>query len=179
MNKRIYNILSEIMSIFARIAMYCGAAAETELSMSHFDAALRYIERAIRLEREDGRQMKLRVRLAQKAAILLGMKQHREALAIFDTIIPFFRKEGNRQSLAILLNKVGHTLLSMSRASGCADKEKRRLERQAVPYLREAVSLCHEMGNPYNEMHARDKDFLTRTGLHVRAAVTVSGNFFH
>lgn len=26
----------------------------------------------------------------------------------------------------------------------------------AVPYLREAVNLCHEMGNPYNEMHARD-----------------------
>lgn len=25
-----------------------------------------------------------------------------------------------------------------------------------MPYLREAVSLCHEMGNPYNEMHARD-----------------------
>lgn len=69
------------MSIFARIAMYCGAAAETELSMSHFDAALRYIERAIRLEREDGRQMKLRVRLAQKAAILLGMKQHRPPAA--------------------------------------------------------------------------------------------------
>ena len=148
--------LAEEINHRARIAMYCGAAAETELSMNHFDAALRYIERAIQLEREDGRQMKLRVRLAQKAAILLGMKQHREALAIFDTIIPFFRKEGNRQSLAISLNKVGHTLLSMSRASGCADKEKRRLERQAVPYLREAVSLCHEMGNPYNEMHARD-----------------------
>ena len=127
-----------------------------QLSMNHFDAALRYIERAIQLEREDGRQMKLRVRLAQKAAILLGMKQHREALAIFDTIIPFFRHEGNRQSLAISLNKVGHTLLSMSRDPGCGDAEKHRLERQAVPYLREAVSLCHEMGNPYNEMHARD-----------------------
>lgn len=100
--------------------------------------------------------MKLRVRLAQKAAILLGMKQHQEALAIFDSIIPYFRHEGNRQSLAISLNKVGHTLLSMSREQGCADAEKRRLERQAVPYLREAVSLCHEMGNPYNEMHARD-----------------------
>ena len=93
--------LAEEINHRARIAMYCGAAAETELSMSHFDAARRYIERAIQLEREDGRQMKLRVRLAQKAAILLGMKQHREALAIFDTIIPFFRKEGNRQSLAI------------------------------------------------------------------------------
>lgn len=148
--------LAEEINHRARIAMYCGAAAETELSMSHFDAALRYIERAIRLEREDGRQMKLRVRLAQKAAILLGMKQHREALAIFDSIIPYFRHEGNRQSLAISLNKVGHTLLSMSREQGCADAEKRRLERQAVPYLREAVSLCHEMGNPYNEMHARD-----------------------
>ncbi|MEE3383521.1 MAG: helix-turn-helix transcriptional regulator [Prevotella sp.] len=148
--------LAEEINHRARIAMYCGAAAETELSMSHFDAALRYIDQAIRLEREDGRQMKLRVRLAQKAAILLGMKQHQEALAIFDSIIPYFRHEGNRQSLAISLNKVGHTLLSMSREQGCADAEKRRLERQAVPYLREAVSLCHEMGNPYNEMHARD-----------------------
>jgi AraC-like DNA-binding protein len=148
--------LAEEINHRARIAMYCGAAAETELSMSHFDAARRYIERAIQLEREDGRQMKLRVRLARKAAILLGMKQHREALAIFDTIIPFFRKEGNRQSLAISLNKVGHTLLSMSRNPGCGDAEKHRLERRAVPYLREAVSLCHEMGNPYNEMHARD-----------------------
>ena len=148
--------LAEEINHRARIAMYCGAAAETELSMSHFDAARRYIERAIQLEREDGRQMKLRVRLAQKAAILLGMKQHREALVIFDTIIPFFRKEGNRQSLAISLNKVGHTLLSMSRDPEYGDAEKHRLERRAVPYLREAVSLCHEMGNPYNEMHARD-----------------------
>ena len=148
--------LAEEINHRARIAMYCGAAAETEFSMNHFDAAQRYIERAIRLEREDGRQMKLRVRLSQKAAILLGMKQYKEALAIFDTIIPYFRQEGNRQSLAISLNKVGHTLLSMSREEGCADAEKRRLERQAVPYLREAVSICHEMGNPYNEMHARD-----------------------
>ena len=148
--------LAEEINHRARIAMYCGAAAETEFTMNHFDAAQRYIERAIQLEREDGRQMKLRVRLSQKAAILLGMKQYQEALAIFDTIIPYFRREGNRQSLAISLNKVGHTLLSMSREDGCADAEKRRLERQAVPYLREAVSLCHEMGNPYNEMHARD-----------------------
>ena len=148
--------LAEEINHRARIAMYCGAAAETEFTMNHFDAAQRYIERAIQLEREDGRQMKLRVRLSQKASILLGMKQHQEALAIFDTIIPYFRREGNRQSLAISLNKVGHTLLSMSREEGCADAEKRRLERQAVPYLREAVSLCHEMGNPYNEMHARD-----------------------
>ena len=148
--------LAEEINHRARIAMYCGAVAETEFTMNHFDAAQRYIERAIRLEREDGRQMKLRVRLAQKAAILLGMKQHQEALAIFDTIIPYFRREGNRQSLAISLNKVGHTLLSMSREDGCADAEKHRLERQAVPYLREAVGLCHEMGNPYNEMHARD-----------------------
>lgn len=148
--------LAEEINHRARIAMYCGAAAETEFTMNHFDAAQRYIERAIRLEREDGRQMKLRVRLSQKAAILLGMKQYQEALAIFDTIIPYFRREGNRQSLAISLNKVGHTLLSMSREDGCADAAKHALERQAVPYLREAVSLCHEMGNPYNEMHARD-----------------------
>ena len=148
--------LAEEINHRGRIAMYCGAAAETEFTMNHFDAAQRYIERAIQLEREDGRQMKLRVRLSQKAAILLGMKQHKEALAIFDTIIPYFRREGNRQSLAISLNKVGHTLLSMSREEGCADAEKHRLERQAVPYLREAVALCHEMGNPYNEMHARD-----------------------
>ena len=148
--------LAEEINHRGRIAMYCGAAAETEFTMNHFDAALRYIDRAIQLEREDGREMKLRVRLSQKAAILLGMKQHQEALAIFDTIIPYFRREGNRQSLAISLNKVGYTLLSMSSEDGCGDDEKHRLERQAVPYFREAISICHEMGNPYNEMHARD-----------------------
>ena len=149
-------MISSSLNTIGAIYVDGGAAAETEFTMNHFDAAQRYIERAIRLEREDGRQMKLRVRLSQKAAILLGMKQYQEALAIFDTIIPYFRREGNRQSLAISLNKVGHTLLSMSREEGCDDAEKQRLERQAVPYLREAVSLCHEMGNPYNEMHARD-----------------------
>ena len=148
--------LAEEINHRGRIAMYCGAAAETEFTMNHFDPALRYIDRAIRLEREDGREMKLRVRLSQKAAILLGMKQHKEALAIFDTIIPYFRSEGNRQSLAISLNKVGYTLLSMSSEEGCDDDEKHRLEQQAIPYFREAVDLCHEMGNPYNEMHARD-----------------------
>ena len=63
--------LAEEINHRARIAMYCGAAAETEFTMNHFDAAQRYIERAIQLEREDGRQMKLRVRLSQKASILL------------------------------------------------------------------------------------------------------------
>ena len=78
--------LAEEINHRARIAMYCGAAAETEFTMNHFDAAQRYIERAIQLEREDGR-----------------------------------------------LNKVGHTLLSMSREDGCGETEKHRLERQPCP----------------------------------------------
>lgn len=148
--------LAEEINHRARIAIYCGAAAETELSMNHFDAANKYIDRAIELEREDGRDLKLRVRLAQKAAILIGMKKKQQALEIFDSIIPFFRNAGNRQSLAISLNKAGHILLDMSKAKDVNENIRKQQVQKAVAYFREGASLCREMGNPYNELQARN-----------------------
>ena len=126
-----------------RIAITCGSLAEAELSISHFDEALSYANRAIELERKEGREAKLRVRLAQKATILIGMGKRKEAVETFDSIIPFFRSTGNRQSLAISLNKAGNALLDMEQ------------EQRAAAYFREAAQLCRDMGNPYNEMQAR------------------------
>lgn len=138
-----------------RIALTCGTLAETEFSLNHFDEAICYIDRAIQLERNDGREDKLRVRLSQKATILVGMGKQREAVETFDSIIPYFRTTGNRQSLAISLNKAGNALLGMSNSDGIDNEMRRKQERQAVEYFREAAQLCHVMGNPFNELQAR------------------------
>ena len=137
-----------------RIALTCGSLAETEFSLNHFDEAIRYIDRAIQLERRDDRGDKLRIRLSQKATILVGMGKQREAVETFDSIIPYFRSTGNRQSLAISLNKAGNALLYMSNSDGVRNDLRRKQERQAVEYFREAAQLCRDMGNPFNELQA-------------------------
>ncbi len=116
---------------------------------------MNYIDRAIELERKEGREAKLRIRLAQKATILAGIGKRKEAVETFDSIIPYFRKTGNYQSLAISLNKAGQTLLDMSNAQGISTKEKENQERRATEYFRESAKLCRNMDNPYNEMQAR------------------------
>lgn len=126
-----------------RISHICGSLAETELSLNHFDEVNGYIDRAIALDRKDGREAKLHIRLAQKATILIAMDKKLEAVEIFDSIIPYFRTTGNRQSLAISLNKAGNILLNMNK------------EQRATTYFRESAQICREMGNPYNEMQAR------------------------
>ena len=133
-----------------RIALTCGSLSEAEFALHHYEEAISYIDRAIQLEREEGRDAKLHVRLAQKATILAGIAKRQEAMAIFDSIIPYFRATGNRQSLAISLNKAGRTLLEMNEKA-----QKAPIQRRAVDFFREAARLCHEMGNPYNEMQAR------------------------
>lgn len=127
----------------ARIALTCGSLSEAEFSLNHFDKALSYADRAISLEREEGRDAKLRVRLAQKATILIGMGRKQQGIEIFDSIIPYFRATGNRQSLAISLNKAGQALL------------EQKQEQRAASYFRESAQLCKTMDNPYNEMQAR------------------------
>ena len=131
-----------------RIALTCGSLSETEFALNHYEEAINYIDRAIQLEREEGREAKLRIRLAQKATILAGSGKRQEAVEIFDSIIPYFRTTGNHQSLAISLNKAGQALLEM----GNTNEAK---QQQAAAYFRESARLCREMDNPYNEMQAR------------------------
>ena len=133
-----------------RIALTCGSLSETEFALNHYEEAISYIDRAIQLEREEGREAKLRIRLAQKATILAGSGKRQEAVVIFDSIIPYFRTTGNHQSLAISLNKAGQALLDMN-----SKNKREEIQRRAVDYFRESVSLCREMDNPYNEMQAR------------------------
>lgn len=83
------------------------------------------------------------VRLAQKASVLLGLHDYRQAEQVLGRVIPFFRKVGDRQSLAISQNKMGMALLSQHR------------EAEAVSYYREAAESFSQMGDIYNEVHAR------------------------
>ena len=127
----------------ARIARTCGTVSETEFSLGHFDEALKYADRAVALERQQKREPYLNVRLAQKATILVGMGNNEEAIAIFDTIIPYFRATGNLQSLAISLNQNGTALMAIGK------------KRPAIDNFREAADLCNKMSNPLNELQAR------------------------
>ena len=127
----------------ARIARTCGTLSETEFSLGHFDEALKYADRAVALERQQKREPYLNVRLAQKATILVGMGNNEEAIAIFDTIIPYFRATGNLQSLAISLNQNGTAQMALGN------------KRLAINNFREAADLCNKMSNPLNELQAR------------------------
>lgn len=121
-------------------AVIADALSETEFALNHYEEAINYVDRAIQLEREEGREAKLRIRLAQKATILAGSGKRQEAVEIFDSIIPYFRTTGNHQSLAISLNKAGQALLEI----GNTNEAK---QRQAAAYFRESARLCREMGS--------------------------------
>ena len=127
----------------ARIARTCGTLSETEFSLGHFDEAIKYVDRAIALDRQQNREMHTNIHLAQKATILTEMGSSKEAVEIFDTIIPYFRKTGNVQSLAISLTNNGTALMALG---------KKRL---AVDNFRESADLCNKMNNPFNELQAR------------------------
>ena len=140
-------------------AMLLYEASGQYYDNQNYDSAVIMGERALPLLRQKGMKDEeadeLSIRLAQKATILVGMGRRQEAVETFDSIIPYFRTTGNRQSLAISLNKAGNALLGMSKEDGKGGKTKERLERRAVGYFREAAQLCSDMGNPFNEMQAR------------------------
>ena len=90
------------------------------------------------------RPHKAMVRLSQKAAAQIGLKQYAEANEVLLQAIDFFRTQGGqRQSLGICLNKRGEALLGLQRTD------------EAKACYREAASLFQEIGDKNNEMHAR------------------------
>ena len=126
-----------------RQAVLLGMASEVYHAMGNDAEALRYIDKACKVEEEQGTEERLMVRLAQKASVLVGMHHYQEAEQVLARIIPFFRQHDNKQSLGIACNKMGMTLLSQER------------ETEAVPYYREAARVFVSLGDMRNEMHAR------------------------
>jgi len=127
----------------ARLAVLLGKASEAYHAMGNDTVALQYADRAYAIDNEDGREEKVAIRQAQRAAALVGLQRYDEAQRVLKQIIPFFRKEDNRQSLGTACNKMGQSLLAQQRLD------------EAVPYYREAAAIFAALGDPYNEIQAR------------------------
>lgn len=126
-----------------RRAVLHAMASEVYHALGNDQQALMHIDQAYALDKANGHQDRALVRQAQKASVLLGLHKYKEAEGLLREVVPFFRKAGDQQSLGIALNKLGMALLSQKR------------EAEAVPFYREAAAIFTQLGDPYNEVHAR------------------------
>lgn len=127
----------------ARMAVLQAMASEVYHTLGDDQKALPYIEKAYEIDKQAGNEPRAMVRLAQKASVLIGLHNYQEAEKTLKEVIPFLRKTEDRQSLGIACNKMGMALLSQQR------------EAEAVPYYQEAADIFMQLGDPYNEVHAR------------------------
>ncbi len=126
-----------------RMAVLLAMASEVFHAQGDDKQALPYIEQAYDIDKQQGNEPRAMVRLAQKASVLIGLHDYKAAEETLATVIPFLRQTPDRQSLGIALNKMGMALLSQQR------------ELEAIPYYREAAAIFFQLGDPYNEVHAR------------------------
>lgn len=126
-----------------RMATLQGMASDIYHAKGEDNTALSYIEKAYQLDKQDGREGKAAMRLAQKASVLLGLHQYADAEGVLSQAIPQFKENGDIQSLAIASNKMGMALL-------CQGKKE-----DAAKYYASAAQFCQQLHDPYNEIHAR------------------------
>lgn len=127
----------------SRMAVLQAMASEVYHAQGDDQKALPFIEKAYEIDKQSGNEGRAMVRLAQKASVLIGLHNYQEAETTLKEVIPFLRQTPDRQSLGIALNKLGMALLSQKR------------EQEAVPYYQEAADIFQQLGDPYNEVHAR------------------------
>ncbi len=126
-----------------RKAVLLGMASEVYHAMGNDQRALEYADAAYNIEEKLGREDHAKVRMAQKASVLIGLHRYREAQQLLQQVIPAFREKGNLQSLGISCNKMGMALLSLERPA------------EALPYFREAAQIFRQLHDTYNELHAQ------------------------
>ncbi|MBR1447945.1 MAG: tetratricopeptide repeat protein [Prevotella sp.] len=126
-----------------RMAILQAMASEVYHALGNDQKALPYIERAYEIDKSLGNEPRAMVRLAQKASVLIGLHDYAQAEQVLREVIPFLRQTPDRQSLGIACNKMGMALLSQQR------------EGEAIAYYQEAADIFTNLGDPYNEVHAR------------------------
>lgn len=127
-----------------RLAVVQGMASEVYHALGQDTLAVDFAEEAYQTELRLQRPHKAMIRLSQKATALAGMKRYPEARDALLQAIAFFRQhEGLRQSLGISLNKLGLAYIGLNQTDS------------AVGSFREAAVIFQELGDHYNEMHAR------------------------
>lgn len=127
----------------ARLAVIEGMASDIYHAMGHDSVALPHVEKACEIESKiPDNQVRMNMRLTQKATVLLGLHQYAEAESIMRKVVDDSRTNGDAHTLAVALNKLGMALLCQQR------------EEEAIPCYREAAERLSKMGDLYNEIHA-------------------------
>ena len=126
-----------------RKAVLNGMASEVYHHMGLEEQSLDYATRAYEMERELGRNDKMAVRQAQRAASLIALKRYAEAEKALGEAIPGLRESGNRHSLGIACNQMG--LL----------KHQQQNDSAAVRYYNEALEIFIDQKDLYNESFSR------------------------
>ena len=126
-----------------RMAILQAMASEVYHAQGNDEKALTYIEKAYEIDKAQGNEPRAMVRLAQKASVLIGLHDYKQAEQVLKEVIPFLRKTDDRHSLGIACNKMGMAQYNLKH------------ETEAISYYREAADIFMALGDPYNEVHAR------------------------
>lgn len=122
-----------------RMAVLLGMASEVYHHLKQEERSLDYATKAYEMERQLGRQDKIAVRQAQRAAALISLKRHDEAREALRKAIPGLRESGNLHSLGIACNQMG--LLMHQQQNDSA----------AVRYFNEALDIFTAQHDIFNE----------------------------
>ena len=126
-----------------RLSILYGMASEAYHAMGRQELALDYAQKGLAIEQQLGRKDKEAIRLTQMAEALTGLARFSEAREALEKAIPQLQKDQNYQSLGIACNKMGELLLND------------RKPQQARQYFDVACQIFTQVGDPYNEVHAR------------------------
>lgn len=126
-----------------RMAVLCGMASEVCHKLKQEERSLDYATKAYKMEQQLGRQDKVVIRQAQRAAALISLKRYTEAEEALSEAIPGLRESHNDHSLGIACNQMG--LLLHQQGNDTA----------AVRYFNEALAIFTAQHDIYNESHTR------------------------
>lgn len=123
------------------LSIHLGTASDTYLGMGEAQKALPYAQEALDAEIETSGPdaPKVAIRKSQLAAVYSNLKDYAHAEPLLIEACDAFRTQGRLHSLSVTLGQLGHLYLQTNR------------KLKALDPLKEAVSLCQQLGNIYNE----------------------------
>lgn len=128
------------------LAIHLGTASDIYLSMGDATKALPFAQEALDTEIAAGGPdaPKVAIRKSQLAAVYTSLKDYAHAERLLIEASDAFRDQGKLHSLSVTLGQLGHIYMSIDQKS------------KALEPLQEAVRLCHQLGNIYNESKNRN-----------------------
>lgn len=147
----------------ASLAIRLGNAADIFRSLKRYSEAEEYAREAYAIDKEDGRDAKIPVRLCQLAGCLAANGKVSEAIPAYKESIEGLERIGNRQSLCIALRELGTILGS---------------DPEAIAYLDKSLAISKELGSARDIIEAELKLAERMRSINPSAAYTHLGEAY-